>query len=93
MSASWDIAANAKHSLFEANLQIKADDRIGMLADISVAIADMRVDILNITVQPGSGFSMITLKVSCKNTEHYNSIVSRLRSISGVYEITRGFSH
>ena len=93
VSASWDIDTNSKHSLFEANLQIRTDDRIGMLADISVAIADMRVDILQINVQTSSGFSIISLKVSCKNTEHYNSIVSRLRSISGVYEISRGFSH
>ena len=93
VSASWDIDTNSKNSLFEANIQIKADDRIGMLADISVAIADMRVDILQINVQSSSGFSIISMKISCKNTEHYNSIVSRLRSIQGVYEISRGFSH
>ena len=93
VSASWDIDTNSKNSLFEANIQIKADDRIGMLADISVAIADMRVDILQINVQSSSGLSIISIKISCKNTEHYNSIVSRLRSIQGVYEISRGFSH
>ncbi len=91
VSASWDEDSNAKRSLFEANLQIKVDDRIGMLADISVALADMRVDILQINVQTSSGGSLVTLKVGCKNTEHYNSIVSRLRSIPGVYDVYRGF--
>ena len=91
VSASWDEDSNSKRSLFEANLQIRVDDRIGMLADISVALADMRVDILQINVQTSAGGSLVTLKVGCKNTEHYNSIVSRLRSIPGVYDVYRGF--
>ena len=91
VSASWDVDSDSKRSLFEANLQIRVDDRIGMLADISVALADMRVDILQINVQTSSGGSLVTLKVGCKNTEHYNSIVSRLRSIPGIYDVYRGF--
>ena len=91
VSASWDADSDSKRSLFEANLQIRVDDRIGMLADISVALADMRVDILQINVQTSSGGSLVTLKVGCKNTEHYNSIVSRLRSIPGIYDVYRGF--
>lgn len=92
VSASWDEESASKRSLFEATLQIRVDDRIGMLADISVALADMRVDILQINVQTSSGGSLITLKVGCKNTDHYNSIVSRLRSIPGIYDVSRGFN-
>ena len=91
VTASWDEDSNAKRSLFEANLQMRVDDRIGMLADISVALADMRVDILQINVQTSSGGSLVTLKIGCKNTDHYNSIVSRLRSIPGIYDVSRGF--
>ena len=91
VSASWDEDSYAKRSLFEANLQIRVDDRIGMLADISVALADMRVDILQINVQTSAGGSLVSLKVGCKNTEHYSSIVSRLRSIPGIYDVSRGF--
>jgi len=32
------------------------------------------------------------LKISCKNIDHYNSIVSRLRSLDGVDSVGRGFS-
>ena len=91
VEASWDSDSNEKRSLFEANLQIRVDDRIGMLADISVALADMRVDILQINVQTTSGGSIVSLKVGCKNTDHYASIVSRLRSIPGIYDVSRGF--
>ena len=70
---------------------MRVDDRIGMLADISVALADMRVDILQINVQTTSGGSLVSLKIGCKNTDHYHSIVSRLKNIAGVYDISRGF--
>ncbi len=91
VSATWDEDSGDKRSLFEANLQIRVDDRIGMLADISVALADMRVDILQINVQTSSGGSLVSLKIGCKNTEHYSSIVSRLRNIPGIYDVSRGF--
>ena len=35
---------------------------------------------------------LISLKISCKNVDHYHSIVSRLRAIDSVVDITRGFS-
>ena len=79
-------------SIYEALLQIYADDRIGMLADISGTLADMRVSILQINViRQGEG-TIINLKVGCRNIDHYNFIVSRLRALNGVSDIQRGFS-
>ena len=81
------------HSIYEALLQIHADNRIGMLAEISTALADMRVSILQINVSYKSdGSSIINMMVGCRNIDHFNSIVSRLRSINGVNNILRGFS-
>ena len=88
ITAYWD--NNIKED-FKCTLSLFCLNRIGMLADISVALADMRVDILQINVQTSSGGSLVSLKVGCKNTEHYNSIVSRLRSIPGIYDVSRGF--
>ena len=82
----------SESSIYEALLQIHADDRIGMLADISVALADMRVSILQINVVRQNDGTMINLKVGCRNIDHYNSIVSRLRGLNGVSNIQRGFS-
>ena len=93
VSASWDQDSTEKRSLFEANLQMRVDDRIGMLADISGALADMRVDILQINVQTTSMGSLVSLKIGCKNTDHYHSIVSRLSSIPGIYDVSRGFQN
>ena len=92
--AHWENeTGGAGNSVYEALLQIYSDDRIGMLADISSALAEMRVSILQIgVVRRGDGTSIINLKVGCKNIDHYNSIVSRLRGLDGVSNIVRGFS-
>ena len=93
--AHWETEATGTddHSLYEALLQIYSDDRIGMLADITVALADMRVSILQVNVvRRNDDTTIINLKVGCKNIDHYNSIVSRLRGLNGVNDIIRGFS-
>ncbi len=93
--AHWEGSAEHGHhdSIYEALLQIYVDDRIGMLADITTALADMRVSILQINVSPrGDDAYIINLKVGCRNIDHYNSIVSRLRGLHGVDNILRGFS-
>ena len=93
--AHWEGSVERGHSdsIYEALLQIYVDDRIGMLADITTALADMRVSILQINVaQRGESAYVVNLKVGCRNIDHYNSIVSRLRGLKGVENILRGFS-
>jgi len=93
--AHWEasVTQGAGSGIYEALLQIMAEDRIGMLADVTTALAEMRVSILQVSVANHSdGRSTISLKVGCRNIEHYNSIVSRLRNLNGVGHILRGFS-
>ncbi len=92
--ARWENAAtDASRSVYEALLQIHTLDAVGVLADITVALADMKVSILQINSQKaGSDRAIINLKISCKNVEHYNSIVSRLRSLPNIVDVIRGFS-
>ena len=92
--AHWESETGGENrGIYEALLQIYSDDRIGMLADITAALAEMRVSILQVgVVRRGDGTSIVNLKVGCKNIDHYNSIVSRLRGLDGVNNIIRGFS-
>ncbi len=93
VSAWWDIPSNSEKMMYEAMIQIYANDELGLLATISTALAEMRVSILSINSQKCSGDSMIlNLSISCKNTDHVNSIVSRLKAIPGVVDVVRGFS-
>ncbi|MBE6538475.1 MAG: bifunctional (p)ppGpp synthetase/guanosine-3',5'-bis(diphosphate) 3'-pyrophosphohydrolase [Ruminococcaceae bacterium] len=94
VEAEWEAdAANQSVGGYEALLQIFAYDSIGILANISMALADMKVSILSINSQKKSDdMFIINLKISCKNIDHYKSIVSRLKGLKNVEDVTRGFS-
>ena len=95
ITAEWERGANlAGKDLYEAHLQIHAENRIGMLASVTTALAEMRVSILQVNcAYRADDTATISMKVSCKNTEHYESIVSRLRNLEGVLDVMRGFAN
>lgn len=92
--AYWENAEGGSDSgIYEALLQIWVDDRIGILAEITAVLAEMRVSILQINaVSKNEDGSILNMKIGCKNTDHYHSIVSRLQSLAGVRRISRGFA-
>ena len=94
VEAHWELpVAGARNSVYEALIQIYAYNTITLIADITGALADMKVSILQINSQKRSNERIIiNLKISCKNIEHYKSIVSRLKDLSGVESVARGFS-
>jgi (p)ppGpp synthase/HD superfamily hydrolase len=58
-----------------------------------MALADMKVLLLQINTQKkNDGRMVINLKISCKNVDHYHSIVSRLKGLRDVTDIERGYS-
>ncbi len=96
VDARWEneFGGGDEKDLFEAHLQVYVRDEIGILAYITKALADMKVSILSISSsqQKGKGdAAIINLKVGCKNVGHFYSIVSKLKGISGVESVTRGF--
>ena len=93
--AEWEqIEDSTRSSVYEALIQIAAEDGIGVLAAISVALADMKVSISQINTQQGKDDSMtINIVVGCRNVSHYDSIVSRLRSLPKIISVRRGFTN
>lgn len=90
--AHWDKPQTQQtNETYQAKLQIIAENAIGVIAGISVALADMKVSITQINTQAlKDGSSAINLTVECKNTSHFNAIVSRLRSVKSVLSVKRG---
>ncbi len=96
VKAEWDVPANQtqSHETYEAMIQIVVEDGIGVIASVSVALADMKVSITSINTQiQKDGTMLVHLAVGCKSTSHYDSIVSKLRSLKSVVSVSRGFSH
>ncbi len=92
--AEWEKSVSDSISgMYESKLQITVTDEIGVIAAISVALADMKVSITQINTQPQkNGDMIINVTIECKNISHYESIVSKLRSIKSVISVKRAFS-
>lgn len=95
VNAQWDIPENSSgqnQATYEATVQLILEDGIGIIAGVSVALADMKVSITSINTQmQKNGTMLVNLTVECKNTSHYESIVSKLRSLPAVISVSRGF--
>lgn len=93
VNAYWSDEKEHSSALYEAQLGIMIFDRAGILSEIIAVFSDMKVQLLQINTNNVSETEiLISLKISCKNVDHYRSIVSRLRSIDGVQDIRRGMS-
>ena len=91
VSVHWAATKENQRELYEAQLGILVFDRTGILSEIVAVLTDMKVQLLQINTNNTSDMEvLINLKISCKNVDHYHSIVSRMRSIDGVQDIRRG---
>ena len=89
--AEWEKTEGNAQTSYEAHISIQVEDGIGVIADISLALADMKVSISQINTQTTKDGAFINVHVGCKNTSHFDAIVSRLRSIRSVISVSRGF--
>ena len=93
IKVEWENSGSAATDVYESLIQINAYDSYSIIADITSALAEMRVAILQInSINRQDGTVSVSVKVACKNTDHFNSIVSRLRSLKNVHTVYRGFS-
>ena len=84
---SWN--QNVKKE-FQATLQITALSRIGLMADISMQLANMRVNINEISSREAKdGRSTIYMTITVSNVEHLKNVIARIEKVDGVLSVER----
>ena len=92
VSAEWEKEETSSSSseTYEASLHLVIEDGIGVIAGISTALADMKVSIMQINTQSQKNGNMtVSLVIGCRNTSHFEAIVSRLRQLPHVLSVSR----
>jgi GTP pyrophosphokinase len=87
IEVDWE---GADETQFEVRLTVFSEDRPGILARITQAIADAKSNIKNVearTFEDRRG--EITLVLNIRDVEHLSRIVERLKGIEGVYHVER----
>lgn len=75
---------------FQASLEILSLNRNGMLADITVALANMHVSITSVNARTTKdGNSLIDLTLAIESAEHLKSICTKLQKVGGVISVER----
>ncbi len=75
---------------FKSTLDVVAVDRDRLFLDVSSLLADMRLPVYEINArQTADGRALITITVGLKNTEHLETLVTRLSKIKDVTDVRR----
>jgi len=82
--------AGSKEAKFQVRLNITSEDRQGVLARVTSAIADEKSNISDVSAKTFEGKKgQITLTLDISDLDHLERIVKRLRGIQGVHDVER----
>jgi len=87
VSVAWN--SDAK-SLFLVNIQVEALDRSRLLSDVTKALSDQHVNILNASVHTAkdrTAYSRFTFEMA--DATHLDAVLAAVRSVDGVYDVYR----
>ena len=88
IEVQWYKENNASYM---AELEIYANDRSGLLADITVAVGELKANIVSINARTlqNNRVAIITLGVEVDNIETLNVVIKVIRKVDSVYDVHR----
>ncbi len=91
VSARW--LSSTANQEFKAGLAIYCENRAALMADVATLLADMKVMINAInTREMKDGRYYIYITITVKSTDFLNVVISKLKNISGIINVTRSSS-
>ena len=91
IDAEWEADATEKFDKgFEAEINIYASDRKGLLADITRVVGDCGINITGISTRTNKqGFATLSLKFPARSKTELSTVVDKIRQIPNIIDITR----
>ena len=88
IDVSWYKEKNASYI---AELEIYANDRAGLLADITVAVGETKTKMVSINARTtqNSRVAIITMGLEIEDTEMLNKVIKVIRKVDSVYDVHR----
>ena len=90
VKAEWDTPSSDSYkAAYDSSIQILVTNRMSLLAEISMALSEMKVDIVSISTKNIEDTTLMNMTISCRDIGHFNAILTRLRGIKDVIRVTR----
>ena len=87
VNAHW---AGSQSESFKSTLQVLANDRPNLIADVTITLANMRVPIYAVNArQLKDGTCQMILTIGSENLIHLGNIMDRLRKVGSVLTVER----
>ena len=82
--------SDSKKTSYSADIEIYANDRIGLLADVVKVLGDNKCNIMGVTSKTSKErIAVIELTIEIENTEELNNVLKNLRKVDSIYEVKR----
>ncbi len=90
IDAEWEEAGEETEGRYLAEIKIFANNRNGLLADISKALTEKNIDILAMNTRTNKqGMATLLTSFEIKSREELNRIIDKIRTIDSVIDIER----
>lgn len=87
VNAYWN--GNVKEE-YKATLQLTCLSRVGLMAEVAVQVANMRVNITSISTHDmKDGRTIVELTVNVSGVDHLKNLISRIEKIDGILQVER----
>ena len=82
--------SDTKKTSYSADIEVYANDRIGLLADVVKVLGDNKCNIIAVASKTNrERIAVIELTIEVENTEKLNNVLKNLRKVDSVYEVKR----
>ena len=90
IEAEWQEGSEASGQTYTTEISIYANNRKGMLADVSKVFLELDIDILTMNVSNSKkGRATLSMSFDINGVAQLNQVIARIRNIEGVVDIER----
>lgn len=90
IDAEWQGEAIESGGTYYAEIMLYANNRYGLLADVSRALTERNIDILSVNTRTSKqGIATMAISFEIKSREELNRIIDKLRNIDNIIDIER----
>ena len=89
IEVSWD---GERKSSFQIDLQIRMEDRQGILAKILASVANLKTNVQRMESRTADGKATAELIVEISDLKHLEKVIRSISSVEGVIEVERKYN-
>ncbi|NLL73864.1 MAG: bifunctional (p)ppGpp synthetase/guanosine-3',5'-bis(diphosphate) 3'-pyrophosphohydrolase [Clostridiales bacterium] len=90
IDAEWDETAEKEKGLYRVDIKIYANNRTGVLVDLSKVLTENKIDVKSMNVRTSKqGTASINIGFEINGVEQLNDIIAKIRNIESIIDIER----